>query len=253
MKKKITNIYAKVFFHFWMENPKYIEELNLFVETLKENEVLQKVLLYNTVSKTERKNVLIEILSKLLNERIVIGYILYLNENKRLNFIFQIFEEIKKIIYLHAGFRKVYVEGTGDHLEERVLEIFNVDEEQTIVVVGAMGEVGKRLTLRLQKLGYQVTGLDKGDDLMSLKKYDVVETRVNGSLHGRYFNFFSELGSSLSQSLHLLHYGAKLEFNFARLLVQKFFFLLMKPSFKGNLFLSFLCTFALAGKNFIDD
>jgi len=124
MKKKITNIYAKVFFHFWMENPKYIEELNLFVETLKENEVLQKVLLYNTVSKTERKNVLIEILSKLLNERIVIGYILYLNENKRLNFIFQIFEEIKKIIYLHAGFRKVYVEGTGDHLEERVLEIF---------------------------------------------------------------------------------------------------------------------------------
>ena len=69
---------------------------------------------------------------------------------------------------------------------ERVLEIFNVDEEQTIVVVGAMGEVGKRLTLRLQKLGYQVTGLDKGDDLMSLKKYDVViaATGVAGLIKG---------------------------------------------------------------------
>ena len=57
MKKKITNIYAKVFFLFWLENPKFLEELNLFIETLKENEILQKILLYNTVSKTERKNV----------------------------------------------------------------------------------------------------------------------------------------------------------------------------------------------------
>ena len=124
MKKKITNIYAKVFFLFWLENPRFLEELNLFVETLKENEILQKILLYNTVSKTERKNVLTEILLKLLNEQIVIGFILYLNENKRLNFIFQIFEEIKKIIYLHEGFRKVHIEGTSDRLEEKALEIF---------------------------------------------------------------------------------------------------------------------------------
>jgi len=124
MKKKITNIYAKVFFLFWLENPRFLEELNLFVETLKENEILQKILLYNTVSKTERKNVLTEILLKLLNEQIVIGYILYLNENKRLNFIFQIFEEIKKMIYLNKGFRKVYVEGTNDYLEEKAVEIF---------------------------------------------------------------------------------------------------------------------------------
>jgi len=57
---------------------------------------------------------------------------------------------------------------------ERVMEIFNVDEEQTIVVVGALGEVGKRLVPRLQQLNYQVTGLDKGDDLNRLKNYDVV-------------------------------------------------------------------------------
>jgi len=124
MKKKVTNIYAKVFFLFWLENPKFLEELTLFIETLKENENLQKVLLYNTVSKTERKNVLTEILLKLLKEQIVIGYILYLNENKRLNYIFQIFEEIKKFIYAHEGFRKVQIEGTSDYLEERVLEIF---------------------------------------------------------------------------------------------------------------------------------
>ncbi|OFZ26244.1 MAG: hypothetical protein A2381_09045 [Bdellovibrionales bacterium RIFOXYB1_FULL_37_110] len=124
MKKKITNIYAKVFYLFWLENPKFLEELALFAETLKENETLQKIVFYNTVSKTERKNVLSEILSKLLNEQIVIGYVLYLNENKRLIFIFEIFEEIKKLIFLHEGFRKVQIEGTSDYLEKRVLEIF---------------------------------------------------------------------------------------------------------------------------------
>lgn len=57
---------------------------------------------------------------------------------------------------------------------ERVLEIFNVDEEQPVAVVGALGEVGKRLVPRLERLGYQVTGLDKGDDLISLKHYEVI-------------------------------------------------------------------------------
>jgi len=57
---------------------------------------------------------------------------------------------------------------------ERVLEIFNVDEEQSIVVVGALGRVGKRLVPRLQKLGYIVSGLDKGDNLEEIKKSEVV-------------------------------------------------------------------------------
>jgi methylenetetrahydrofolate dehydrogenase (NADP+)/methenyltetrahydrofolate cyclohydrolase len=57
---------------------------------------------------------------------------------------------------------------------ERVMEIFNVDEEQSIAVVGALGWVGKRLVQRLKKLGFSVTGFDKGDSLMELKKFDVV-------------------------------------------------------------------------------
>jgi len=57
---------------------------------------------------------------------------------------------------------------------ERVMEIFNVDKEQSIAIVGVLGEVGKRLFGRLRMLGYRVNGLDKGDDLMGLRKYDVV-------------------------------------------------------------------------------
>lgn len=57
---------------------------------------------------------------------------------------------------------------------EHLTEIFNIDEEQTIAVVGALGNVGKRLVERLKVLGYQVTGLDKGDNLLELKKFDVV-------------------------------------------------------------------------------
>ncbi|TRZ53120.1 bifunctional 5,10-methylenetetrahydrofolate dehydrogenase/5,10-methenyltetrahydrofolate cyclohydrolase, partial [bacterium] len=57
---------------------------------------------------------------------------------------------------------------------ERVMDIFNVDQEQTIAVVGALGWVGKRLVERLKKLEFSVTGFDKGDNLMQLKKFDVV-------------------------------------------------------------------------------
>ena len=57
---------------------------------------------------------------------------------------------------------------------ERVMEIFIVDEEQPVAVVGSLGEVGKRLAVRLQQLGYLVTGFDKGDDLSKLKEQDVI-------------------------------------------------------------------------------
>lgn len=57
---------------------------------------------------------------------------------------------------------------------ERVMETFNVDQEQTIAVVGALGWVGKRLVERLEKLGYQVTGFDKEDDLRGLSRFDMV-------------------------------------------------------------------------------
>ena len=65
---------------------------------------------------------------------------------------------------------------------ERVMEIFIVDEEQPVAVVGSLGEVGKRLAVRLQQLGYLVTGFDKGDDLSKLKEQDVIigSTGVEG-------------------------------------------------------------------------
>lgn len=69
---------------------------------------------------------------------------------------------------------------------ERVLEIFNVDEEQPVAVVGALGEVGKRLVPRLKQLDYLVTGLDKGDDLSDLAEYEVIigSTGVEGLIKG---------------------------------------------------------------------
>jgi len=69
---------------------------------------------------------------------------------------------------------------------ERVMEIFNVDEDQPVAVVGALGEVGKRLVPRLKQLDYQVTGLDKGDDLNDLSKYEVIigSTGVEGLIKG---------------------------------------------------------------------
>lgn len=69
---------------------------------------------------------------------------------------------------------------------ERVMEIFNVDEEQSVAVVGSLGAVGKRLVDRLIQLGYKVTGFDKGDDLYELTKFDVVisATGVEGLIKG---------------------------------------------------------------------
>lgn len=57
---------------------------------------------------------------------------------------------------------------------ERVMEIFNIDNEQPMAIVGVLGEVGKRLAERLIKLGYKVTGFDKGDDLGKLKDFEVI-------------------------------------------------------------------------------
>lgn len=57
---------------------------------------------------------------------------------------------------------------------ERVTEIFNMDQEQTVAVVGSLGMVGKRIMERLLKMGYEVTGFDKGDTLTELSKFDVV-------------------------------------------------------------------------------
>lgn len=69
---------------------------------------------------------------------------------------------------------------------ERVVEIFNVNQEQTIAVVGALGWVGKRLVEGFMKLGYQVTGFDKEDDLMELAKFDVIigSTGMEGIIRG---------------------------------------------------------------------
>ena len=70
---------------------------------------------------------------------------------------------------------------------ERVMEIFNMDVEQSVAVVGALGVMGKRLIGRLEKLGYTVTRFDKGDDLMKLSNFKVIVglTGVEGLITGR--------------------------------------------------------------------
>ncbi len=69
---------------------------------------------------------------------------------------------------------------------ERIMEIFNVDSDQPVAVVGALGEVGKRLMPRLVTLGYKVKGFDKGDNLADLKDCEVVigSTGVEGLIKG---------------------------------------------------------------------
>lgn len=57
---------------------------------------------------------------------------------------------------------------------ERTLEIFKISKGQTIAVVGALGEVGNRMMKRLNALGYQIKGFDKGDDLADIKEYEVI-------------------------------------------------------------------------------
>ena len=64
---------------------------------------------------------------------------------------------------------------------ERVMEIFKVEDDQKIAVVGAKGMVGKRLCERLRVLGFDFVGFDKGDDLRGLADCDVLITATGVS------------------------------------------------------------------------
>lgn len=57
---------------------------------------------------------------------------------------------------------------------ETVLEKSNVGTDMPVAIVGARGQVGKRLYDRLTELGYVVSGYDLGDDLSGLREFKVV-------------------------------------------------------------------------------
>ncbi len=57
---------------------------------------------------------------------------------------------------------------------ERVVESFNIDDDQKIALVGSNGMVGKRIGERLNVLRLPFEGFDKGDDLSRLKEFDVI-------------------------------------------------------------------------------
>ncbi len=59
---------------------------------------------------------------------------------------------------------------------ERVMDIFKIEEDQKIALVGSKGMVGKRIGERLRALGFGFSGFDKGDDLQLLKNFDVIIT-----------------------------------------------------------------------------
>jgi methylenetetrahydrofolate dehydrogenase (NADP+) / methenyltetrahydrofolate cyclohydrolase len=61
---------------------------------------------------------------------------------------------------------------------ERVIDIFRIEDDQSIALVGAKGMVGKRVGERLKVLGLPYEGFDKGDDLNKLKNYEVVISAV---------------------------------------------------------------------------
>ncbi len=74
--------------------------------------------------------------------------------------------------YLPAAVRSV----------ERVIDIFKIEDDQKIALVGSKGMVGKRVGERLKILGLPFEGFDKGDDLNKLKDFEVIisVTGVNG-------------------------------------------------------------------------
>lgn len=57
---------------------------------------------------------------------------------------------------------------------ERIIEIFKVDEDDRIAVVGDQGAVGVRLAGRLKSLGLPFRGFERGDDLGALKEFGVI-------------------------------------------------------------------------------
>lgn len=65
---------------------------------------------------------------------------------------------------------------------ERVVESFNIDEDQKIALVGSKGMVGKRIGERLNVIRLPFEGFDNGDDLSRLKEFDVIisSTGVEG-------------------------------------------------------------------------
>lgn len=65
---------------------------------------------------------------------------------------------------------------------ERIIEIFKISSDDKVALVGAKGQVGQRLGLRLTDLEIAFTGFDLGDDLNKLKEFDVIisSTGVSG-------------------------------------------------------------------------
>lgn len=65
---------------------------------------------------------------------------------------------------------------------ERVVEIFKVNEDDKIALVGDQGTVGVRLMERLKDLGLSPVGFDKDDSLKGLKEFDCIvsATGVSG-------------------------------------------------------------------------
>ncbi len=61
---------------------------------------------------------------------------------------------------------------------ERVIDIFKIEEDQKIALVGAKGMVGKRVGERLNILGLPFEGFDVGNDLNKLKDFEVVISAV---------------------------------------------------------------------------
>lgn len=59
---------------------------------------------------------------------------------------------------------------------EKVIEVFRVEEDQKIALVGCKGMVGKRVAQKLKELDLEFVGFDRGDDLQKLKDFEVIIT-----------------------------------------------------------------------------
>ena len=71
-----------------------------------------------------------------------------------------------------SGFLPAAVVAVERILESRILNLES--SKMRIAVVGARGFIGKRLESRIKSQEWDVTGLDKGDDLDRLVDFDVV-------------------------------------------------------------------------------
>lgn len=103
------------------------EELKKLIKTINEHPLLAKLLFLEVFSPTEKKEVLLAIFNRLSFSKLMKNFILYLIEERRVDFLPLIYNEFLIEENLQKGFATGSIEGTEDKISKedtQLLEIF---------------------------------------------------------------------------------------------------------------------------------